>query len=207
MKSLIKLNSNIYIISNIDVIFFCIILFWLNLQLFLGNFESDFVFFPANVQKGEWWRVITHPFVHVSWYHFLLDAGAFIILYSGLVDNNFIKRISYLIASGLFGLVFTLLLEPDVYSIGLCGLSGIAHGLMAVTGLEMIRKNFKAGMICFSIVLLKSIIEVLRHVVFFSSVHLNLCGNPLPVCHLGGVIGGTIVFLFFKSVPVIRTNK
>ena len=40
----------------------------------------------AVVAKGQWWRVATYPLVHLSWYHLLLDGGAFLLLYGGLVE-------------------------------------------------------------------------------------------------------------------------
>jgi len=26
------------------------------------------MFLPAAVREGEWWRVFTHPFIHVTWF-------------------------------------------------------------------------------------------------------------------------------------------
>src|SRR6476659_2296856 len=41
-----------------------------------GSMWQSMVFQPVAVRSGEWWRVLTHPFVHVTWYHLLLDATA-----------------------------------------------------------------------------------------------------------------------------------
>jgi hypothetical protein len=71
----------------------------LNLRLFSGTCPVEWIFLPARVASGEWWRVVTHPFVHVSWYHLLLDASAF-ILYQGLAKTNGHLRIGYLLAGG-----------------------------------------------------------------------------------------------------------
>jgi membrane associated rhomboid family serine protease len=46
-----------------------------------GVSPSLFAYFPGAVQQGEWWRVLTHPFVHVSWYHLRLCVAAFFMAY------------------------------------------------------------------------------------------------------------------------------
>ena len=62
-----------------DVILFIIILAGLNSHLIGGSGANLQVFFPAALRSGEWWRLFSHPFVHLTWYHLFLDAGAFFI--------------------------------------------------------------------------------------------------------------------------------
>src|SRR3954453_19141298 len=66
-----------------DLVVFGIVVALLNWTLIFGHEQTAFVFVPALVRNGEWWRVFTHPFVHVSLYHMLLDASAFFLVYSG----------------------------------------------------------------------------------------------------------------------------
>ena len=96
------------------------------------------VFVPQAVQAGEWWRLFTHPFVHVTWYHLLLDGAAFLALYHSLIEASTVRRLIYVFAAGAGSLLVSWAAAPGISASGLCGLSGIAHGLMAVSALELI---------------------------------------------------------------------
>ena len=41
------------------------------------------------VGGGQWWRLLTHPFVHVSAWHLLLDASIYILF--GLLISGFLR--------------------------------------------------------------------------------------------------------------------
>jgi rhomboid family GlyGly-CTERM serine protease len=176
----------------IDVYILAALLIAANTHLITGSFDTSFIFFPSSVMAGEWWRLITYPFVHVTWYHLLLDAGAFFILYRDISDNSFFERIFYVIICGSFSLAAALISSPVIDTIGLTGLSGIAHGLMAVSALQMLwsKNDFRTGLILFIIVVAKSIYETATGDVLFSFMHLGLCGLPIAACHAGGVLGG-----------------
>ncbi len=67
-----------------DTLVLLIIVLIFNAHLIgLGSGISN-IFILSAVKHGQWWRLLTHPFVHVTWYHLLLDAGAFFILYADL---------------------------------------------------------------------------------------------------------------------------
>src|SRR6185436_2469909 len=110
----------------------------LNVPMLAGIGSGPMIFYPAAACGGEWWRWFTHPFVHVSWYHFLLDGAAFIMLYTSLIDTRVWTRLGYVIAGAAGSLLFSWIAAPAIATNGLCGLSGIAHGLMAVSSLEML---------------------------------------------------------------------
>src|SRR6476659_9595711 len=69
---------------HLELSFFALILLWLNWPLLHGHCNIDMIFLPAGVRAGEWWRLLAHPLVHVTWYHLLLDGTAFFILYHDL---------------------------------------------------------------------------------------------------------------------------
>lgn len=185
-----------------------------NTHFVSGNFSASLIFLPDAVQAGEWWRLVTFPLVHVTWYHLLLDGGAFFMLYHELGHERLAVRILYLLMCGAFSLGMALLLSPAIDFKGLCGLSGLAHGLMAVTSLQMMRDGdqFRAGSIGFVAVAGKSVYEALSGNVLFEFLQLGLCGSPIAVCHLGGVLGGVVTFAllhyrhlgpaFFQFLPV-----
>ncbi len=181
---------------SIDIIIFFILLIVSNMHLLQGSFNSSLIFIPSAVLSGEWWRIITYPFVHITWYHLLLDAGAFFLLYRELYNKKILIKISYVAICSIVSLAAALAASPVIYSIGLCGLSGIAHGLMAISGLEMMhhKSNFRTGLIFFIIVVSKSIYETIIGDVFFSFMHLGMCGVPLAASHAGGVLGGIIAY-------------
>jgi rhomboid family GlyGly-CTERM serine protease len=197
---------------SLDIILIFFILALVNLHLIRGGFNNSLLFLPHAVGSGEWWRVFSHPFIHITWYHLLLDAGAFFLLYREFTNNRISTRIFYVMVCGIFSLVATLFASPLIYERGLCGLSGIAHGLMAISGLELMRQkeHFRVGLITFVLVVAKSMYEAIAGNVFFEFMHMGLCGSPLAVSHAGGVLGGIIGFsivMSIKRIQRIRAQK
>jgi rhomboid family GlyGly-CTERM serine protease len=191
----------------LGLMFFAVMLALLNLPLLNGGFCESMIFFPQRVAMGEWWRVVFHPFVHLTWYHLLLDAGAFLLLYRGLEEQRPLQRIGYVVACAMGSLLVSTLASSVVQDRGLCGLSGTAHGLMAISALESIKRRSLdgkwclAGMISLGIVVAKSVMEVLQGHVFFEFLHFGMMGLPVPQSHAGGVLSGIVAFLAFASLP------
>ncbi len=186
-----------------EVVLFALLLFS-NTHLLTGQFNNSLVYFPSSIIAGEWWRLITHPFVHVSWYHLLLDGGAFFLLYRELKANSLFKRIYYIIFCSAVSLIITQIFSPMIYSKGLCGLSGVAHGLMIISGLEMIRKkkDFHLGLTLAALVILKSVYELFSGDVIFSFMHMGLCGIPVAASHAGGVISGILAYYIGSIINI-----
>jgi len=167
----------------------------LNLPLLHSACAVDLIFLPDRVAAGEWWRVFTHWSVHVSGYHLLLDAAAFLILYQGLVGRSGFERMGYVLVCGSGGLLASLWGEPIIQTHGLCGLSGIAHGLMAIASLDQMtgptdKAVRRAGAVTFIIVVTKSIVEAFTGRIVFEGLHFGQLGSPVAVCHAGGVLAG-----------------
>lgn len=184
---------------NYDLILFAGIIVVLNTHILKGEFDASRIFFPEAVMAGEWLRVVTHPFVHVGWYHLFLDAGAFFLLYTGLEEKRKYLKVLFLSICGAGSIIASLIATPRIHVQGLCGLSGIGHGLMAITSLEMMQKKETRwiGLISLLMVTLKSIYELLTGNVLF---HFGLCGSPLSACHIGGVIGGCVCYIIFGKI-------
>ncbi len=179
------------------------LLFLFLLAIFNLHFVSDMSplhFHPESVRQGEWWRVFTHPFVHVAPYHLVLDGLAFLLLYGTLQTASTARRLTYAAASAAGSLGLALLVSPAIENIGLCGLSGTAHGLMAIAGLEMVRLQGsdktarRIGWLTLLVVTAKALYETVSGDVLFSSLHVGSVGTPIAACHLGGVLGGAAVF-------------
>lgn len=178
-----------------------------NLSLLRGKVCEPLVFFPARVAAGEWWRVLSFPLVHVSGYHLLLDAGAFLFLYHGLLETSLRRRLLYTAACAAGSLAASLISAP--LTGGLCGLSGITHGLMAISALEIMRSEDRtlrnAGIICFLVVVSKSMVEAFTGHIAFGFLHFGSIGNAVAVCHAGGVLGGLIIFHCLENIWSKRT--
>ena len=156
------------------------------------------MFQPAAVRAGEWWRLLTHPFVHITWYHLLLDASAFFLLYHGLLENKLLRRLWFVGASAVGSLALSWLAAPAIFAGGLCGLSGIAHGLMAISAVEMMRAQpqgsteWRIGAFTFAIVVGKAAFEAISGHILFGFLYFGMVGEPVPISHAGGIVGGLI---------------
>lgn len=206
MRSIAGLKKSVA--GCIDVALFVLVLVLVNLPLLGGGFRESLVFMPDYVWKGEWWRAPLHPFVHLSWYHFLLDAGAFLLLYHGLDERRVLRRLAFVAACGLGSLIVPVLTSPVVQTQGLCGLSGIAHGLTAISAIESIEREPRAhgrllcfGAVSFMLLAVKSILEVLTGHVLLEPLHFGMVGLPTPASHAGGVLSGALTALAVSSKP------
>ncbi len=172
-----------------------------NAPLLAGGFSTRFIYHPVTVVAGEWWRVLTHPLVHVSPYHLALDAAAFFLAYSELRHWPARARAALLLAAAIGGLLAAVVASPLVATHGLCGLSGVAHGLMAIVGLESMRRGHDGllrwgGAMCFVGVVGKGLLELATGNALFASLHLGSLGTPIAACHAGGILGALCVWLF-----------
>jgi rhomboid family GlyGly-CTERM serine protease len=181
-----------------DIALFSVALLAASFPLALwGTPPLQFAYSPTAVANGEWWRLFTHPFVHVSRYHLLLDGVAFVSLLLGLADRRASDRVLLVVASAAASLGAASLLPGETATYGLCGLSGVGHGLMAGAAVlslreERDRAGQRTAALILGIVVGKSLIEAATGRLLFDLVHLGDLGRPNPLCHLGGVVGGVL---------------
>jgi rhomboid family GlyGly-CTERM serine protease len=176
-----------------------------NFTLLQGRCNTALLFVPAMVFDGEWWRILFHPFVHVSWYHLVLDATAFLLLYTELRTFSSLQRIGAVFAAGLGSLLAALCFDPQtIAQRGLCGLSAIAHGLMAIAALQTIRSGHgtlsRLGYISLLLVIGKCLAEAITGTVVFDFLHAGRIGSPVAVSHAGGILGALVAWLLC-SIP------
>ena len=194
--------------KNIEMLLWVVLLMACNSSLLRGHVAEHFVFDPAQVASGEWYRIFSAPFTHVSWYHLGLDSAAFMLLWNALQEKTFGGRYLYLLGCWLGSLALPLIFSTDVYAIGLCGLSGITHGLFAVIALEMIyHQNIDTGRFLGKALMAglftKVGLEILWGDKAVSALHLGDIGTPIVTSHLGGIVGG---ILFFGLTYKFRNN-
>jgi len=172
----------------------------LNFPVVFGGCWQSLMFQSDAVGHGQWWRLFTHPFVHVTWYHLLLDGTAFFTLYLSLLETSRVRRLTCVLAAAASSLALSWLFSANIVQ-GLCGLSGIAHGLMAVSAVEMItdkssdRATRRVGWFSFIIVVIKAAFEAITGKMFFGFLDFGLLGDPVAVSHAGGIIGGLLWWL------------
>ncbi|PNU18966.1 rhombosortase [Geothermobacter hydrogeniphilus] len=172
-----------------------------NLGLLANRPTTQLMFDPAAVAAGQWWRLLSWPLVHVSRYHLLLDGSAFLLLLSGLREESFFRRSGYVLLAAAGSLAVPLLLAPELSRTGLCGLSGIAHGLAAVSALELIQSTERdpaagrLGWLLLAGLLIKTGWELGQGQVIFADWHLGSVGHPIVSTHAGGFLGGILGFL------------
>ena len=188
-----------------EIYIYALLVAALNLPLAVGAVSESMIFSMPDVLNGQLWRIFTHPFVHVSWYHLLLDATAFFVLYIQLDERSRTKRTLYVVGCGISSLLAAIVASTRIDSIGYCGLSGIGHGLMAVCALEMIKsgsqnKSVKlSGIICLGMLIGKCLIEAFTGKMILSPFHTDLIGSPVALAHTGGLLGGCAMYVIFHA--------
>ena len=162
---------------------------------------------PASLGPANWWTAFTHPLVHVSLYHLLLDAGAFLCLY-GMLSHWSPSRRLLVVGACAAGSLGAACMSPVFRQQGLCGLSGIAHGLMAVVCLDLARRadSRVVGIAGLAIVVAKCAAEALSGTVVFSSLHAGHIGRPVVLCHAGGVLGGLLAVPPLRGIAAIAAT-
>jgi len=175
----------------------------LNLPLLSGAPSSSLVYQADAIAEGQWWRIITHPFVHVGYYHLFLDAGAFLLLWLFRPAPKTIRHDTMLFTMCAAGSLIAARLS-GIPENGFCGLSGVAHGLMAYQGVRWLlskrepKANRILGAILITLILGKSLLETITGNIFFGDVHFGSVGIPITACHLGGTAGGVLWGLILK---------
>ena len=176
----------------------------LNLHLVVPGVLPPLHFRWDLVAAGEWWRLLTHPFVHVSGWHLFLDGAAFLLLQSGLEDPSLVRRLAITTGSAAGALAAAVLLHEETAVLGYCGLSGAAHGLMAVSALDLALGRAgeglqRAGVILLAIVAVKSGIEAWTGECVLDFIHMGRMGVPVAISHAGGLVGGLLAHAILPS--------
>lgn len=188
---------------------FAVLLLVLNWSLLQGVCNSRLLFMPEAVGQGEWWRLFTHPFIHVTWLHFLLDGVAFLLLYHDLRELSSIPRVLLCIGSAVGSLLVCFCADPQLSTNGLCGISAIAHGLMGVSALNLMGQSrdkllFRLGLCSFIVVTGKCLIEVFTGKMLFTFLYFGMVGDPVAVTHAGGLLGALVTWLLCTRFPKRR---
>ncbi len=180
-----------------------------NLPLLGGGTTELFALIPGEVARGQWWRIFLHPFAHISWYHLILDAVPFFLLYPLLDEPVALRRLLYVVCAGA-GSAAAAWGLPLVQVDGVRGLSGITYGVMAVGALEM---TCGPGRVAVQRVVGSAVLAFLVGMVAleqatgrfpFESLLFGMVGQPVLVCHAGGIIGALVARLILSGGAALR---
>ena len=140
---------------------------------------------PAVEDRGEWWRVITSGFLHISWEHFFSNMVALLLL--GLLLGNALGAARFVViylGSLVAGGLFVLLFSPDSLTVGA---SGAVFGL-AGAGLVVAWRQRR-----FVFLFLVAAWAISNLVFTISTPGISVAG------HLGGLLGGALLGLLFSG--------
>jgi membrane associated rhomboid family serine protease len=143
-----------------------------------GSVFFDGALYGPKVADGEWYRLITAGFLHVSFWHILLNMVALYILGSllepGIGTPRFLAVYFVSLLAGSFG---ALLLDPNAFTVGA---SGAVFGLM--TAAFIVARHRGVEQLASQIG-----IYIILNIVFTIGVpHISVGG------HFGGLIGGAL---------------
>jgi len=185
----------------LECLLFGCLLLATNTGLWSGMPKQAWLLIPSAVHQGEWWRLFLHPWAHISTYHLILDASTFLSLFFMLDRSRSTPRWVILTAAWGGQLLATWWGDPRLETLGLCGLSGIAHGLFAAVCVQWRRQPelTRTGTVLLLGLIAKVIWEAFTGHVLLAAWHVGSVGNPLTLCHAGGVLGGYIAALAMRQ--------
>ena len=198
--------------KRIEITIYALLVILANISLAFGDLCSPLIFIPEKIFAGQYWRIATHPFVHVSFYHLLLDGLAFFSLYAMLKEPKAFRRFLYVVYCTLGSMSAAAIVMPSLSSTGYCGLSGVAHGLMGICAMEMIRekddKIYRSiGLFCLLALTAKCLYEAVTATVVFQSLHIASIGSPVAIAHLGGLTGAFVIYTILLALDNIKARS
>ena len=150
---------------------------------------------PRTMGLSQSWTLVAHLFTHVSWYHLLIDISALVALYPLLAGRSG-SRLTILGWCAV-GSVLGTLADPTAWRLGMTGMSGVDHGLLAAVGVQELVREWRTrhclsifGVVTVAVVVGKCMWEAATGSVVFGGLHMGAIGTPVVLSHLGGVIGG-----------------
>jgi len=149
--------------------------------------------------NGQLWRAVTGHFVHLSWSHFLLNLGAFFLVWM-IVGDRLAPRIWVLViavcVAGM-GLGFWFMAHELQWYVGM---SGLLHGLLMAGLIVGIRSFPTESLLIGSFVMTKLIFEQFSGPLPGSE---SVSGGAVIVdAHLYGALSGAI----FAALYLIRVR-
>ena len=174
-----------------------VVIIILGIQILDGNKLALLDYQRENIFNGQWWRLVSGHFVHMTWMHMMLNLAGFVVIW--LIFKNILdQKIWWLLTLGsMLGVdVGLLIFHPEVK--WYVGLSGVLHGLFAAGAIFQIRLYGVRGIIYLIFLILKLFWEQFNGSLPGSA---ELTGARVIIeAHLYGAIGGSITMLILIMV-------
>lgn len=161
----------------------------------LPQFTDILILESSAVRTGQWWRLFTASFVHLSWSHASINVLALLLLLAwAKVIVQFMSALLFILIAPTFLSLVLLALGFDWYA----GLSAILHGLVLFLLLQM-----PGGLRVAGILLLLA--KLGWQFLGFGDQH---SGTDVPVLHQAHWVGVALGLLFHHAVKLrVRYRK
>ena len=157
---------------------------------FASPFVRDTLVADGRIFEGQWWRLVTGPFVHATWGHLVRDLA--LVMIAGVAYEAPLANVKLrLFVGGLILPALAVLVArgADWY----CGLSGLSHALLAAAlAYEFMRRRGVARAIVLglcTIAAAKPIYELVTGAPAFA-MSLGDGVTQVPLAHVVGVVVG-----------------
>lgn len=164
------------------------------ISISINNNATDFLSYNREqILTGEYWRIITSHFIHLSQTHLILNLLALFIIWT-LVGKVFTQRqwLTLIVLLAIFISLSFLIFNPELLSY--VGLSGVLHGILVAGTIVKIRK--KIDYLLPGLITLKLIVEQTYGTI---SSHKELIGGEVIVdAHLYGSLVAVIIGMGVK---------
>jgi rhomboid family GlyGly-CTERM serine protease len=192
--------------DEIIIFIICLIVVLVNFQLFEPHGNQIFYLHIPSILNGEVWRLFTHPFAHMSFYHLATDFVVFLVLFREMKANSKIPIYKIILFCWVVSSLAAVISLPIYGLTTFGGLSGINYGLLIYFCLHQALANeniiiFRSGcfLIC-NLLILKQILECCFRLSLFQDVHYGYVGTPIIESHSGGMIAGLIAMFIQTKI-------
>ncbi len=164
---------------------------------FLGDSGRAWLSFDRNaIADGQWWRFLTGNFVHLGWYHWLLNELGLLVLVllcpEVLPWRVWVRRLLCLSLGMTLGLY---LFVPDLRNY--VGLSGVIHGLFVLGLMPQVLKRDLIALGCLAYLLGKIGWELVAGAPVSDEAAIG--GRVAVEAHLFGVLAAFVYGAIFRS--------
>ena len=173
-----------------------------------GAFASpavrDALVADGRIFEGQWWRLVTGPFIHATWGHLVRDLA--LVAIAGIAYEGPLASKKLLVfAGGVIVPALAVLVARD--AVWYCGLSGLSHALLAAAlSYEVVRRRGAARavvlLLC-AIAAIKPIYELATGAPAFA-MPLGEGVVQVPLAHVVGVFVGIACGLRAGVAPILK---